>query len=77
MQRTFNFFLSEDEQYFLEVTVECLFDTSNWPAQIEININAVSLNGVMSIRPMDVPKDLRLKLEEFAIQKQIEQWEMQ
>ena len=73
------YFLDEFENNYLEVEAEVLTDITDWPFVEYVELNAVSLNGVMSIKLDEIPKELRKALEDHIIQKQETQlqWEMQ
>lgn len=79
MKHTAIFFLDESESHFFEVEAEVLTDITDWPFVEYVEINAVSLDGVMSIKLDEIPKELRKQLEDHIIQKQKVQleWEMQ
>lgn len=79
MWHTCKYFLDESEQHFLEVEAEITTDITDWPFQEVVEINAVSLDGLMSIKLDEIPADLRKALEDHIIQKQkVEhEWETQ
>lgn len=66
----FKFFLDDEQSYFLEVEAQRYTDTSDWPFQDVVEVNAVSFMGSAMLRMFEIPPEIMKKIEEQAALKQ-------
>ncbi len=68
------YFLDEGKSIYLEVDFETYTDVSDVPETDYIDINGISLGGLMSINLNQVHRDLRQNIETY-IKENPEKWE--
>lgn len=68
------YFLDEGKSIYLEVDFETYTDVSDVQETDYIDINGISLGGLMSININQVPRDLRQNIETH-IKENPEKWE--